>query len=111
MFVSETIMKQVRGCGCWSRGWRISTAILLAALCPAVLPAANIGTVVSVVGQATDLVYDGQRSQVYICNYTQNRIEVYSIAQQRLLSPINIGNSPGAPAIFRYLFAPAAPVV
>ena len=79
MFVSETIMKQVRGCGSWSRGWRISTAILLATLCPAVLAAANIGSVVSVVGQATDLVYDGQRSQVYICNYTQNRIDRKSV--------------------------------
>src|SRR5476649_632888 len=56
--------------------------------------AANLGTAVNVIGQATDLVYDSQRNLVYIANLNQNRIEVYSVSQSRLLNPINVGNSP-----------------
>ncbi len=74
-------------------------AAVAAVWVPVLLPAANIGSVVSVIGQATDLVYDSQRNQVYISNLTQNRIEVYSVSQARLLNPINIGNSPAGLAI------------
>src|ERR1035438_8411321 len=67
-----------------------SSAVLLALLFPAILPAANIGTVVSVIGQAADLVYDSQRNQVYISNLQQNRVEVYSVAQQRQIGRAHV---------------------
>jgi uncharacterized protein (TIGR03437 family) len=83
--------------GAMNAAW---AALAIAALCPSVLPAVNIGTVVPVVGQAADLVYDSQRNQVYISNLPQNRIEVYSVSQQRLLPPINLpDNSPASLAI------------
>jgi uncharacterized protein (TIGR03437 family) len=107
----KTIMKQASGLmdlKPWQILWQkiprslcayIFCAILLATLCPPILPAANIGTVVSVIGQAADLVYDSQRGLVYIANFTQNRIEVYSVAAKALQAPINLGNSPAALAI------------
>ncbi len=84
------------------KSWQMwKRLVVLAALCPVALRAANIGSVVNVIGQAADLVYDSQRNQVYISNLPQNRVEVYSVAQQRLLSPINVStfNSPAGLAI------------
>src|SRR5258708_35154776 len=74
--------------------------VLALAVCFATLAhAANFGTAVNVIGQAIDLTYDSQRNLVYIANQNQNRIEVYSVSQGRLLNPINIGNLPASVAI------------
>ncbi len=78
--------------------FRLSLALLLSAL---LLPAANLGTVVNIVGSAADLVYDSQRNLVYISNTPQNRIEVYSVSQGRLLTPISVGNTPAGLTISR----------
>lgn len=61
--------------------------------------AANIGTVVPVVGQVADLAYDEQRSLVYLANFTGNRVDVYSVEGGTLLSPISAGLSPASLAI------------
>ncbi len=79
---------------------RRAPAALLALLGAALsLPAANIGTAVPILGQVADLVYDEQRQLVYLANFSQNRIEVYSVGGQRLLTPINVGAAPASVAL------------
>lgn len=41
-----------------------------------------------------DLLVDNQRQRVYIANSGMNRIEVFDIRQQKLLSPIDVGQFP-----------------
>ena len=54
-----------------------------------------------VIGGASDVVIDEGRSRVYLVNTVQNRVEVYSIAQRRLLTSIKIDGNPLAAAISR----------
>jgi len=63
--------------------------------------AATFGTVVSVIGGATDIVLDEPRARIYLVNTSQNRIEVYSTQQRRLLTPISTDGLPIAAAISR----------
>src|SRR5258708_4260551 len=63
--------------------------------------AATFGTVVPVLGGASDLVLDEGRGRLYLVNTVQNRIEVYSIAQRRLLTPVPTDRSPLSAAISR----------
>ena len=42
--------------------------------------AANIGTVIPVLGSVADLIYDGSRNVVYLANSTGNRVDVYLVA-------------------------------
>ena len=46
-----------------------------------------------------DLVYDALRQRVYIANAAMNRVEVYDIAQQKLLAPISVGQLPTSLAL------------
>ena len=72
-----------------------------------VAPAATFGTVVSVTGAPTDLVLDELRDRLYIVNATENRVDVYSPGQKRLLSSIPVDNRPVAAALSpdaRYLY-------
>lgn len=62
---------------------------------------ATFGTVVPVLGGATDLVLDEGRDRLYLVNTNQNRIEIYSIQQRRLLTPILTDGRPLAAAISR----------
>ncbi len=62
---------------------------------------ATFGTVVPVVGGASDVVIDEGRSRVYLVNTVQNRIEVYSVQQRRLGTPIKTDGNPLAAAISR----------
>ena len=50
--------------------------------------AATFGTVVQLVGGASDIVLDEARGRIYLVNTNQTRVEIYSIAQRRLLTPI-----------------------
>ncbi|MBI4514828.1 MAG: hypothetical protein HY699_03305 [Deltaproteobacteria bacterium] len=50
--------------------------------------------ILPVTGVLKDLVYDPQRHRVYASNYTYGRIEVYDMAQTRLLAPIPVGSLP-----------------
>src|SRR5690242_14002479 len=63
--------------------------------------AATFGTAVPVLGGATDLVLDTSRGRIYLVNTNQNRVEVYSIQQRRLLSPILTDSTPLSAAISR----------
>src|SRR5437764_425805 len=62
-------------------------ALVVSLLAPACYPA-TFGTVVPVIGGASDLVLDEARSRLYLVNTNQNRIEIYSIQQRRLLTPV-----------------------
>ncbi len=62
---------------------------------------ATFGTVVPVIGGAADLVLDEARGRLYLVNTNQNRVEVYSTAQRRLLTPIPTDSIPLAAAISR----------
>jgi uncharacterized protein (TIGR03437 family) len=60
--------------------------------------AATFGTVVTIIGETSDLVYDESRGRLYVVNSTQNRIEIYAPAQHTLLSPIAVDQVPIAAA-------------
>ena len=57
-------------------------------------PAANFGTLVPIVGQFSDLAYDERRDVVYLANYALNRVDVYSVAQRRIVNSISTGPQP-----------------
>src|SRR5215510_14277958 len=61
--------------------------------------AANIGTVIPVVGQVADLVYDGVRNQVYVANATRNQVEIYSVDGRRISGSIPTGLQPASLAL------------
>ena len=52
------------------------------------------GTIVPMTGVGVDMQMDIARQRLYIANYTQDQIEVFSLANQRFLSPIRVGNRP-----------------
>ncbi|HEU0122698.1 MAG TPA: hypothetical protein VFQ91_19355 [Bryobacteraceae bacterium] len=65
-----------------------------------VLPAATIGTVVSVVGGAGDLVLDSNRNLLYLVrSVPYNRIDVYSTTQRRVTASIPTDANPLAAAL------------
>src|SRR5262249_55814759 len=65
------------------------------------LLSATFGTAVPLVGGATDIVLDEARRQLYLVNSAQARIEVYSIAQRRFLTPIPTDTTPISAALSR----------
>jgi uncharacterized protein (TIGR03437 family) len=73
--------------------------IIAALLCSAKLFPATFGTVVPLVGGASDIVLDEARNRLYLVSSSQNRIEVYSIAQRRFLSPVSTDALPLGAAI------------
>jgi uncharacterized protein (TIGR03437 family) len=52
------------------------------------------GTIVPINGVGVDLQMDAARRRLYIANYTQDQIEVFSLASQTFLPPIRVGNRP-----------------
>jgi uncharacterized protein (TIGR03437 family) len=46
-----------------------------------------------------DLVYDSTRQRLYIANAGLNRVEVFDIAQQKLLAPVKVGQLPSSLAL------------
>jgi uncharacterized protein (TIGR03437 family) len=59
----------------------------------------TFGKVVSIGGEASDLVLDESRGVVYVANYTANRIEVLSVSSQVIKTSINVPSQPGALAL------------
>src|SRR5262245_7514277 len=55
-------------------------SFLVSFLFTATLSAANIGTVVPVLGQVADLVHDANRNLVYLANPTRNQVDIYSVS-------------------------------
>jgi len=77
--------------------WR---AILFAVLSAAAY-GGTIGSVVTLVGGASDIVLDEGRNRLYLVNSSQDRVEVYSILQRRFLSSIRTDALPLAAAMSR----------
>jgi uncharacterized protein (TIGR03437 family) len=71
----------------------------LLSVCGRFASAATIGTVVPVVGQVADLVYDTTRNLVYLANANRNDVEIYSVDGRRLLGSVQTGLQPGSLAI------------
>src|SRR5437868_4361392 len=76
--------------------WALTLGLLSAACYPA-----TFGTVVPVIGGASDIVLDEARGRLYLVNTNQNRVEVYSIQQRRLLTPVKTDVNPLAAALSR----------
>jgi uncharacterized protein (TIGR03437 family) len=55
---------------------------------------ADRGTIVPMTGVGVDMQMDAARQRLYIANYTQDQIEVFSLASQTFLPPIRVGNRP-----------------
>jgi len=64
------------------------------------LYSANIGTVIPVVGQVSDLVYDPAHNSVYLANPTRNEVEIYSVDSGKLAGSVTAGVQPGSVALF-----------
>ena len=62
--------------------------------------AASFGTVVPIGGHASDIALDEARGVLYIANFTANRIEVMSVADNSIHSSMNVAPQPGAIAIW-----------
>jgi uncharacterized protein (TIGR03437 family) len=98
-------------------GWGL--AGLLALLPVARATGGTFGSVVPLRGHASDLALDERRGVVYVANLTANRIEVVSLADRTLRSPIGVPWQPSAIALSpdgRYLvvthywnFQPSSP--
>ena len=69
-------------------------ALLYLVLGAATLDAATFGTAVPLIGGASDLVLDEGRNRLYLVNTPQNRVEVYSVQQRRLLDSIATSAQP-----------------
>src|SRR3989442_14966107 len=75
-----------------------SLAVLLSFFLPAA-EAANIGTVVPVLGAVVDLIYDSARNFVYLANATRNEVDVYSVSDKKLIATIPVGTQPSSLAL------------
>lgn len=62
---------------------------------------ATFGSVVPLVGGASDIILDEPRSRLYLVNSSASRVEVYSIAQRRFLNPIRTDAQPISAALSR----------
>ena len=61
--------------------------------------AATFGTIVPVLGGATDLALDEPRGRVYITSSVQNLVQIYSLQSQALLTPIGTDQTPLSAAL------------
>src|SRR5689334_1092131 len=61
--------------------------------------AAPFGTVVPLVGHAADIALDESRGQLYIANFTANRIEVMSTSDNTVRRSMNTVTQPGGIAL------------
>jgi len=73
---------------------------LVALTCTATLSAASgFGSVVAIGGHASDIALDEARGVVYVANFTANRIDIVSIADNTIHTSINVPPQPGSIAI------------
>src|SRR5262245_25116856 len=75
------------------------SVVLFLSFGSALLSAATIGTVVPVLGQVADLVYDANRNLVYVANATRNDVEVYNVATNKLTGTFQTDLTPASLAI------------
>ena len=76
--------------------WTLATTLLVSAAL-----ANTVGTVVPLVGGASDIVLDEARNRLYLVNGSQDRIEVYSILQRRFTGTIRTDALPLSAAMSR----------
>ncbi|MCE5307139.1 MAG: hypothetical protein LLG20_05820 [Acidobacteriales bacterium] len=77
---------------------------ILLSLSLAILPlmqlyAGTFGKVVPIRGHVSDIALDSRRGLLYAANYTTSRVEVVSLAEQKLLQPIYVERQPGSLAL------------
>lgn len=65
------------------------------------ISAANIGTVIPVLGAIADLAYDATRNLVYLANPSRNRVEIYSVSAGQLIGNVATGLTPASMALSR----------
>jgi len=75
-----------------------SLAVLISFFLPAVY-AANIGTVVPVMGIVADLIYDSARNLVYLANSSRSEVDIYSVGERRLVGSVVTGTLPSSLAL------------
>src|SRR5436853_1343224 len=75
-----------------------SLTALLSFFLPAV-DAANIGTVVPVLGTVADLIHDSARNLVYLANASRNEVDIYSVNDKKLIGSIPVGTQPASLAL------------
>jgi uncharacterized protein (TIGR03437 family) len=78
------------------------TSMLLAGLFGSASPAlaaAAFGSVVPLSGHASDIALDESRGLLYIANFTANRIDVMSTADNTVRTYMNVANQPGGLAL------------
>src|SRR5438094_6074980 len=75
-----------------------SLAVLISFFLPAVY-AANIGTVVPVMGIVADLIYDSARNLVYLANSSRSEVDIYSVGERRLVGNVATGTLPSSLAL------------
>src|SRR5579885_509332 len=74
--------------------------VLVAAAClPPKLAAASFGSVVPIGGHASDIALDESRGLLYIANFTANRIDVMSTADNTIRSAMPTPAQPGSLAL------------
>ncbi|MBL8241641.1 MAG: hypothetical protein JNM66_29720 [Bryobacterales bacterium] len=77
----------------------VSFWVSLLCYCMAPVWSATVGKVVAIGGHAADLALDESRKVLYVANFTANRIEVMSLADNRIQTSINVAPNPGALAL------------
>src|SRR6266705_377470 len=75
-----------------------SLAVLISFFLPAVY-AANIGTVVPVMGIGADLIYDSARNLLYLANSSRSEVDIYSVGERRLVGNVATGTLPSSLAL------------
>jgi|SRR5271157_428523 len=81
-------------------GFPILIALALAAGATRPCAAATgFGTVAAIGGQASDIALDESRGVLYVANYTANRIDVLSTADNTVHTSINVSPQPGSLAL------------
>src|SRR6516225_2278864 len=73
--------------------------IVVLAFGTATISAATIGTVVPVLGQVADLIFDSSRNLVYLANSTRNEIDIYNVATNKLTGSIQTDLTPASLAM------------
>src|SRR5207302_7246938 len=82
---------------------RMASCVALAALGLLLVPnvvapvsAATLGTVVPIGGAAADIALDEPRGVLYIANFTANRIDVMSLADNTVHTSYNVAGQPAS---------------
>ncbi len=74
-------------------------AVVLQVVCAGAASGATFGKVVAIGGAASDLALDEARGYLYISNFTANRIEVMSLANNVIQTSINVASQPSSLAL------------